>query len=214
MVILYHPMYMICIGLFLLVLFILLAIFIVKYFKSKQKKYLVLSAVFVVIIILSTVAQVLISQDYQYLIHYDRLEYNVTLKTISGDNETVVIPISENYELMNRVSVSSGEGQISIIETENGMGLIVNFTSQITIYGEYETTTGIGEHDLTMVNNSIDWRINECWIQFTPTNIAKNNCSLKLELVHEALDWWEVISYDGFLNNGWNVYEFEHWALS
>jgi hypothetical protein len=205
---------MIGIGLLLLILFILLAIFIVKFIKSKQKKYIALSAIFGVFIIVSSIAEVIIYQDYQYQIRYDRLEYHATLNSSSGEYETVVVPISENSELMNRVTVHSGNGQISTVETEYGRGLIVNFTTQITIFGGLETTRGIGEHDLTMVNNSLDWRIDNCWVQYTPTNITNYNCSLELELNHEALDWLEVISYDGFLDAGWNVYKFEHWAIS
>lgn len=207
-----HPQYMIWIGIIILIFSIIFTLFLIRYLQKRQKRSLIVAIISCSIIIGAICSEIYLYQDYQYQLHYDILEYSLELESKSGKYEEVYAPISENSDLQNSVKIKSGSGTVSVINSEHSMALKINFSGKIEIYGKIDTTSGIGKHDLTMVNQT-EKNI-EYWIFYKPSNSSYYNCSFELKLYHESLDWWETHHYTGYLNEGWSTYWASHMALS
>lgn len=209
-----HPQFICLIGLILLSLIIFTIFIIVKY-KNTKSKGLIFTGIVSILMIFGAIGfEVYLYQDYQYQLNYDILEYSLILDSNSEKNHIAYFPISENANLQNSIEIKEGTGQISIIESNHGKALMINFSDNILINGKIDTTNGISNYDLTMVNKTEEYHSVEYWVYYEPFNKTDYNCSFELKLDHESLDWGEFYYCEGFLKEGWNIYWAEHGAGS
>jgi hypothetical protein len=211
-----QPKYMTFLGLLIIIFIIITISFLIIYIKKKKRKYFLLTIISIVILVCGILLEIYIYQDYQYQLNYDILEYSVELNSLSEESEIVYIPVSENPKIQESIKINYGDCKKRIIEIERGKALELNFTGKTRLYGKIEITEGIGNHDFTMEVQSqtrLRRRI-EYWIFYNPSDQTNYNCSLKLKLEHEALDYFETHYIEGYLEAGWNTYWASHSALS
>lgn len=208
----FNPVWPILTAVLIIVFAVVFAFRYVQYLKEKKGDHLIVAAVAFSLMVVAVGFQVLFVACYPSPIEYYAFEYSLVLESASDEFEEVYVPIGENATLQNALRIDSGSGSISIIDTQYGRALKVNFTGRIDISGKIETYRAIGETDLTMVNRmDVRDRV-EYWMYYKPYNSSDYNCSFRFSLQYEAEAecLWMTYESEGFLEEGWNTY----WASS
>lgn len=126
--------------------------------KSTRERYIALIAVitaFLVVFTFISTAFVL-----NYIDNYDTyMRYSVSIRsdTSYGDpvaQGVVYVPISKNDELMGSIQIEEGKGSFSIVNTDHGRALRVEFRDNITIRGNHSYYWDEGEWHMTMRNGT------------------------------------------------------------
>lgn len=74
----------------------------------------------------------------------ESLEYDVMIHTESDNITTVYVPVPDNKDLQEKLSIIYGQGEFKIISTEHGSALEIIFSGNIKIAGSV-TKARLGE---------------------------------------------------------------------
>lgn len=180
---------------------------------SGERRWFRWSVVALAVVVAGIGIEVYLAADFYYMTNHRTLEYSLVLDSSSVGFDQVYVPISENPYLQNSLRVKSGTGTFSIVDTEKGQALLVNFSGRIEIAGKVDTLLRIGDYDLTMVNSTDrDWERVDVWMQYTPHNPSDFNCSVDLRMEYDSLWEHEWYSSEIYLVEGWETYRAEHWV--
>jgi hypothetical protein len=182
--------------------------------KQNKKKYLILSSISGIILIGGIGSYYLVNTDYQYQLHHETIEYRLEIYPDSNETVTVFVPMSKNKEVQNNISILSGNGTFSQINSSYGAALQINFSGEIKIYGKYGTTQGISSYQLTMIHQTSKEKNMSYWMYYHSDNSSENPCQFDLTLHYTALDIWETYEISGFFSEGWNTYQCDHYIAS
>lgn len=185
-----------------------------RYRQSGERRWFRWSVVALAVVIAGIGIEVYLATDFYYVINHRTLEYSLVLDSSSVGFDQVYVPISQNPYLQDSLRVKSGTGTFSIVDTEKGQALLVNFSGRIEIAGKVDTLLLIGEYDLTMVNSTDShWERVEVWMQYTPHNPSDFNCSFDLRMEYDSFS--SHVSYDseGYLTEGRETYWADHFEV-
>jgi hypothetical protein len=208
------------IGLVIISLIFLVTRSYIKYRKNKNKKNLI----FVSIAIIALFIALLFESYLLYVIeekYHPKFEYSVKIHSISGTNEVIYIPITEDTSIIKSLEITSGEGRINIIESDYGPCLEINFTKDIEIHGSMKVPEDINKFNLTMENQTVQdqnlsrywWEWIEYWIFYQHDGSTNYNCSISFESIYFHKNGREHYIFEGYLIGGWNLYRFRNRSL-
>ena len=193
-----------------LVVVVLIILFIGAEHKWKKKdsrsaKLAAIGLLIAIIVISASTAVVYVmieEQGTQY-------EYDYTA-TVDGGNVggVVHIPISLNGELQGELEVTSGDGTLSIVDTEHGRALRLEFLGPVTVEGRIIKDHRIDDWEPTMLNESWDAI---AWSNLEREGVGNGTVVLDWTLWSHPLPGHnEVYWMDATLKNGWNTYQVHH----
>lgn len=169
--------------------------------RAKMAMYALLTAF---IVVTASTAVFIIAVEVQG----DRYEYvySATVESLRGDRVGVVlIPVCGNEDLQDRIRVTSGDGEISIVETEHGRALRLEFRGDVTVEGRISLDHPVDDWEPTMFNN--DSR-RSAWISMEPAGTWKGIVVLDLDLGSHPLPGHdEIYQIDATLVEGWDLYK-------
>jgi hypothetical protein len=206
-----NPICGVVIGVIIVVFIFVFVFLLTEYRSSGEKKWLAGSMVALFIVGAGIGFEIYTVNNYHYETNHKTLEYHLEVNSTSNEFEEIYVPISQSSYLQSSLRIESGTGRFSIINTQQGLALWVNFSGHIEIVGKVETLGIIGEHALTMLNTTDEyWDKVEHWIRYLPDNSSDFKCSYRLTMNFETL--WEYEDYlsEGYLGEGWMTYWAEY----
>jgi hypothetical protein len=130
-----------------------------RYLKEKTRKRLIalLGVTVGLLVVLFSVSGVFITS---YIEEYDtfmRYSVEISSDTSSGDpiaQGVIYVPISTNDNLMKATRIEEGVGSYSIVDTDHGKALRVEFRGNVTIRGYHSYYWDEGEWHMSMRNGT------------------------------------------------------------
>ncbi len=185
-----------------------------RYKRSSERKWLTASIIALSMVIAGIGFEAYLAYDYHYATRHKALEYSLMLYSSSTGFDQVYVPVSESPDLQESLKVKSGTGTFTLVNTQHGFAMLVNFSGHIEIIGKVDTFDVIGEHALTMLQTTNGDRDGvEFWMQYLPHDSSSFSCSYSLWMEYDAPSVDEVYNSDGMLYQGWNVYWAEYWLM-
>ncbi len=167
--------------------------------RAKTATYALLTAF---IVVTASTAVFIIAVELQG----DRREYVYSATLENRDRVGVVLlPVSGNEALQDRIAVTSGDGEVSIVETEHGRALRLEFRGDVTVKGRITLDHPVDDWGPTMFN--YDSR-RSAWISMEPGGAWMGIVVLDLDLGNYNLPGHDALyQIDTTLVEGWDLYK-------
>jgi hypothetical protein len=119
---------------------------------------------------------------------------------------TVYLPVSNNTKLQEKVSIVSGDGRISLADTEHGRAIKLIFNGTVTIVGRIVTDKWLNDWEPTMMDSKQD-----AWVKLDSPYIYNGTIVLDFKLENNNLPGHDAGYYlKSPLKSGWELYELDH----
>ena len=144
-----------------------------------------------------------------FVVKYDAISYYVRIE--SEGNSTVIIPIPNEQELIDKVMSGSRWVDIRIVESERGKGLEITLDSYEIIEAEIVTRIWSYDHDTDLVVGD------DFLIHFEPIDDNASIGITEMRIIHESpLDFHskQVFHVDQQIVHGWNEVEYELYTVT
>ena len=168
--------------------------------KAKGVFYAILAAT---IISIASTASFALMVEHQG----DRTEYVYTATIgCEGTSGMVYIPVSNNTELQERVHVVSGDGRMSLVDTEHGTAIKLIFNNTVTIQGKLVKDQWLTDWGPTMTDDD-----QNAWVMLDSPWIYNGTIDLDMTLTENNIPGHDALYYlRSPLKTGWAMYELHH----
>lgn len=193
-------------GLGLIIVLIIIKLSKLKYSNIEENQRRKLSFLLVVILVLAMIFETLIIGGLFYAFGHTEVEYTVELNSSSSTYELVYFPLVENNKFFQSLRIISGNGNLSLVDSEYGNALMINFTGAVKVSSKFSTIMLSGGPELSMRREINIYGDPVYWIYYKPSNSTNYNCTYQLSLEYNGFGSETIISSRGYLNSGWNTY--------
>jgi hypothetical protein len=125
--------------------------------------------------------------------------------TTEGSSGAVILPLSDIEELQEAVAVVKGDGRASVVDTEHGRALRLEFSGNVTARGVYTMGEYLRAPDFTTTNGT---HFRDVWMWFGGLTSGSDPVSVMVrikQLAHPGHDAERHV--EGTLSEGWHTYE-------
>ena len=186
------------------VILIITAIEINRRWKEKNPKRAkkVVYGLLVAVIVISASTAVFYTLVEQQGTHF---EYEYIATVLDEDKQGVMyIPVCVNEELQERLRVIEGDGTMSIVDTEHGRALRLEFEGEVTVRGQMIKDNRLNDWSWTMQTGSRDF---EAWANLELENIENGTVEVRLGLITDIVPGHDGRIYlHDTLKEGWDIY--------
>jgi hypothetical protein len=137
----------------------------------------------------------------------DQFDYVYTATVEGGQTQGVVyIPTSNNTELQEKIHVVSGDGRMSLVDTEHGRAIKLVFNGDVSLEGKIVTREWLFDWEPTMLDENED-----VWVMLDSPYTSNGTIEIDLMLANYNLPGHDELYYLRTpLRSGWELYDLGH----
>jgi len=170
---------------------------------TEKAKRRMMTLLVTIIVISATTASIYIYID------QNSARYDYTASVTTDQSGVVHIPVTYDEELQDQLRVTSGLGSISIVDTEHGRALRIEFSGNVTVNGRIVRDDRLDDGGLTMLN---DTRGIWAWVNLEIDGDLESHVDLDIDLDNANVPGHDQgYEMEDRLEVGWDVYPIIHW---
>jgi hypothetical protein len=167
--------------------------------EGSEKAKRVAIALLITIIVISAVTVVLV-----IYIDKNSARYEYTATVFSDQSGVVHLPIMMDKDLQDQLEVRSGEGSISIVDTEHGRALRIEFSGDVKVNGRTVRDDRLDDGGLTMLEGEHG---NEAWVNLELDGAQDGHVAITVNLENTNVPGHDAdFRVNDSLEVGWNLY--------